>query len=122
MSRKNRRKKSKMLPNLKRKLNVNGKWIDPSESLGSEDFKTGIAFMNWSNMKSISSKTRKVEKSQFQFLFSARGKKVQVLFFKFFVNPVIFSSNLMSQDIFYAKFNWLSEYVIGFEISTMIWE
>ena len=54
-------------------INANGKWVHPSESWGPEDFKTGIAFENWWNMKPIPSKTRKVEKSQFQLSVSAKG-------------------------------------------------
>ena len=54
-------------------INVNGKWVHPFESWGPKDFKTGIAFENWWNMKPIPSKTRKVEKSQFQLSVSAKG-------------------------------------------------
>ena len=31
------------------KLDVKWKWIQPRESSGSEDFKTGIPFKNWPN-------------------------------------------------------------------------
>ena len=58
------------------KIYVKRKWICPRESWGPEDFKTGIAFKNWPIMKPIPSKTRKVEKSEYQFSISAKGKRI----------------------------------------------
>ena len=57
------------------KKNIKGNWIYPSESQGFEDFKTGIAFENWPNMKPIPSKTRKVEKNPLFVLNYHLGKK-----------------------------------------------
>ena len=57
------------------KKNIEGNWIYPSESQGFEDFKTGIAFENWPNMKPIPSKTRKVEKNPLFVLNYHLGKK-----------------------------------------------
>ena len=66
--------------------NLRGKWIHPSESWGSEDFKTGILFKNWPNLKPIPNKTRKVEKTEYQFSISAkadiRGKNPFILILK----------------------------------------
>ena len=89
------------------KKNIKGNWIYPSESQGFEDFKTGIAFENWPNMKPIPSKTRKVEKTHF---FCSqlpprqkRGENILTFNFENFITPTIFLSNLTSRDTFECR-------------------
>ena len=55
--------------------NLRGKWIHPSESWGSEDFKTGTLFKNWPNMKPLPSKTRNMEKTEYPLWISAMGER-----------------------------------------------
>ena len=100
--------------------NLRGKWIHPSESWGSEDFKTGIAFKNWSNIKPITSKTRKVEKTQFLFSISVKAKKKRPLCWFLIgsstANTVIFMQSATSGAVLNAELNQLSESGIEFKI------
>ena len=76
------------------KTNIKENWIYPSESQGFEDFKTGIAFENWPNMKPIPSKTRKVEKKHFFCSqlppWQKRGENILTFNFENFITPAIF--------------------------------
>ena len=58
-----------------KKLNTDEKWICPCESWGPEDFKTGILFKNWPNMKPLPSKTRNMEKTEYPLWISAMGER-----------------------------------------------
>ena len=85
------------------KINVNWKWIRPCESWGSEDFKTGILFKNWPNMKPMPSKTRKVEKRNIHSQFQQRVKertKCPIFYLRNLHNSLHFSSNSTFRDTF----------------------
>ena len=61
------------------KINVNRKWLCPGESWGSEDFKTGIPFKNWPNMKPMPRKTRKGEKLNIHSQCQQGGKNLPII-------------------------------------------
>ena len=70
-----------------KKLNANEKWICPCESWGPGDFKTGILFKNWSNMKPLRSKTRNMEKTEYLFSISVEGERMEEIPFTLILKP-----------------------------------